>query len=38
MHLQADLDTGFTEFDSTTVRMKEAPLAGDTIELQFEPA
>lgn len=38
MRLQADLDTGFTESPPQTVSMKEPPLTGDTIAVQFEPA
>ncbi len=34
----ASLDTGFDELPPTTIRMKEPPFAGDTVEVQFEPA
>ena len=33
----ASLDDGFIEIAPATVRMKEPPLTGDTIAIQFEP-
>ena len=36
MRLQADLETGFIEIPPQTVRMKEAPVLDDTIEVQYE--
>lgn len=33
--LQADLETGYLEVPPTTVRMKEAPIVGDTLAIRY---
>ena len=38
IRLQADLDTGYSESLPRTVSMKEPPLTGDTLAVEFVPA
>lgn len=37
IRLVDELDTGFLELGGNTIRMKEAPLTGDSIQAMYEP-
>lgn len=37
IRLVAELNTGFLELGGNTIRMKEAPLPGDSIQAMYEP-